>query len=378
MKEAIIIGAGRLGKGFIGETIANSPAWNMTFIDTDPVVISNLREAGSYHVTVHRFDRIEEHSISNFEAYTWGQEAITDKIIQADLIMFVIYPEKISEAVITLMDGLKVRKEKNPHQNLSIIFLTNKNHMMQGIHEQFSHMLTDHIWFNNHVVLRDSIIRRSTDAESNQSLNIRTTAVLSLLIQGPLNVDISDIEWMEITDQLELLKDVKVFIVNGPHAAGAFMGYYSGYETINQISSDANGAAFISAVEKEIKAGILAKYPLTEEQLDNLSVFPQAEGDMVDYIYRVAYDPIRKLSKGDRLSGSALMCYENSLSYNHIAKAIAYGFLYDNPDDPQALLLQESIQKEGLSNVVERITGFPKTHELHHAILQHYESLKRN
>lgn len=70
MKEAIIIGAGRLGKGFIGETIANSPAWNMTFIDTDPVVISNLREAGSYHVTVHRFDRIEEHSISNFEAYT--------------------------------------------------------------------------------------------------------------------------------------------------------------------------------------------------------------------------------------------------------------------------------------------------------------------
>ena len=72
------------------------------------------------------------------------------------------------------------------------------------------------------------------------------------------------------------------------------------------------------------------------------------------------------------------MCYENSLSYNHIAKAIAYGFLYDNPDDPQALLLQESIQKEGLSSVVERITGLPKTQELNHTILQHYESLKRN
>lgn len=380
MKEAIIIGAGRLGKGFIGETIANSPAWNMTFIDADPVVINNLREAGSYHVTVHRFDRIEEHSIFDFEAYTWGQEAVTDKVIQADLIMFVIYPEKIPEAVITLMDGLNARKEKNPHQNLSIIFLTNKNHMMQGIREQFAHLLTDtdYIWFNEHVVLRDSIIRRSTDAESNRSLNIRTTAVLSLLIQGPLNVDISDIEWLEITDQLELLKDVKVFIVNGPHAAGAFMGYYFGYQTINQISSDASGAAFISAVEKEIKAGILAEYPLTEKQLDNLSVFPQAEGDMVDYIYRVAYDPIRKLSKGDRLSGSALMCYENGLPYNHITKAIAYGFLYDNPDDPQALLLQETIQKEGFPNVVERITGFPKTHEVYHAILRQYESLKRN
>lgn len=54
-----------------------------------------------------------------------------------------------------------------------------------------------------------------------------------------------------------------------------------------------------------------------------------------------------------------------------------YGFLYDNPDDPQALLLQESIRKEGLSNVVERITGFPKTHELHRVILQQYETSKR-
>ena len=82
----------------------------MTFIDADPVVISNLREAGSYHVTVHRFDRIEEHIISDFEAYTWRQEAVIDKINQADLIMFVIYPEKIQEAIIALMDGLNARK----------------------------------------------------------------------------------------------------------------------------------------------------------------------------------------------------------------------------------------------------------------------------
>ena len=52
-----------------------------------------------------------------------------------------------------------------------------------------------------------------------------------------------------------------------------------------------------------------------------------------------------------------------------------YGVLYDNPDDPQALLLQESIQKEGLSSVVERITGFPKTHE--RLIAQQYETSKR-
>ena len=380
MKEAVIIGAGRLGKGFVGETLANSPTWKMTFIDADPVVIKKLNENGSYYVTVHREDRVENHTISDFQAFTWEDESVNKKIINTDLILFVIYPEKIPEAINSLIKGIKQRYIENPEQNLSLIFLTNKNHMMNDIHNWFYTHLdeTERLWFNRHIVLRDSIIRRSTDAEDNTSLHIRTTAVLSLLIQKPLNVDISDIEWLEVTDQLELLKEVKVFIVNGPHAASAFMGYYAGYETINQISNDPKGAAFIAAVEKEIKAGIMAQFPLTEEQLDNLSVFPTAKGNMIDYIYRVAYDPIRKLSKGDRLSGSAQICYENNLPYHHIAKAIAYGFLYDNPSDPQAISLQKRIQKEGLSAVIEQITGFSKNHEVYLSILKNYEHIKNH
>ena len=99
---------------------------------------------------------------------------------------------------------------------------------------------------------------------------------------------------------------------------------------------------------------------------------------MIDYIYRVAYDPIRKLSKGDRLSGSAQICYENNLPYHHIAKAIAYGFLYDNPSDPQAISLQKRIQKEGLSAVIEQITGFSKNHEVYLSILKNYEHIKNH
>ena len=75
--------------------------------------------------------------------------------------------------------------------------------------------------------------------------------------------------------------------------------------------------------------------------------FPAAKGEMVDYIYRVAYDPIRKLTKGDRLAGSAAMCYAHGLPYDAIAKAMAYGFLYDEPRDKQAVALQKSIHEEG-------------------------------
>ena len=40
MKRVLIIGAGRLGKGFVGETFDNA-GWNITFLDKDPRVKSS-------------------------------------------------------------------------------------------------------------------------------------------------------------------------------------------------------------------------------------------------------------------------------------------------------------------------------------------------
>ena len=55
MKNVLIVGAGRLGKGFVGETFDNA-GWNLTFLDKDPRVTEELRKHGCYYVKVHRVD----------------------------------------------------------------------------------------------------------------------------------------------------------------------------------------------------------------------------------------------------------------------------------------------------------------------------------
>ena len=84
-----------------------------------------------------------------------------------------------------------------------MISITNKNYLIPEITEDFRKYLSDSAkeWFDSHVVVRDSIIRRSTDAESNTAIDVDTVAVNSLLIQGPVNNDFSDVEWMEVTEQ---------------------------------------------------------------------------------------------------------------------------------------------------------------------------------
>ena len=98
MKNVLIVGAGRLGKGFIGETFDNA-GWNITFLDKDPKVEEELKKQGCYHVKVHRVDEIQNRVIKNFKAYTCDEEySVMDDFLEMDVIVFPLYPEDFAEA----------------------------------------------------------------------------------------------------------------------------------------------------------------------------------------------------------------------------------------------------------------------------------------
>lgn len=380
MGNILIVGAGRLGKGFIGE-VFDKANWKISFLDKDEKVIKNLNENGCYYVTVHREDRIEERTISGYKAYTYEDiEKMKEDIISADVIALVLYPEDFHYSIDKISDFLKYRIQKEPNKNLDILCLTNKNYLINGFNEQFINKLNNDIyikWYNEHVSLRDTIVRRGTDADDNASIHVRTTAVLSLLIQEPLLVPLNDVEWLECCDKLELLKDLKVFTVNGPHVATAFAGYLKGYKTINETLADIDCLTLIENVHKEIYAGILKGYDISKEELDKLSVFPKAKGEMEDYIYRVAYDPIRKLSRNDRLTGIAMICIENGIEPDSISKSIANGFAYDYEGDPNAMQIQKTINKKGIEKAIVEYCGIESSSILHDKIKFYYNKITK-
>ena len=49
MSKVLIIGAGREGKGFLGETFF-ADGWDVSFLDKNPKVISSL-QSGAYEVS---------------------------------------------------------------------------------------------------------------------------------------------------------------------------------------------------------------------------------------------------------------------------------------------------------------------------------------
>ena len=49
MKQAIIFGAGNIGRGFIGQLFSES-GYQVTFVDVDAVILAALNKRGSYTI----------------------------------------------------------------------------------------------------------------------------------------------------------------------------------------------------------------------------------------------------------------------------------------------------------------------------------------
>lgn len=379
MNNIVIIGAGKEGKAYLGE-VYDAAKWNVTFLDKDSRVIEALKEKGEYHVMVLRKDRTEQRIITGYEAYeTDDSYSCMARIVDADVIALCLYPEDIEDAIRYIGPCLRKREMDNPEQNLLILSCTNKNHIMEKNEALFLGELPEEkqkTWYRERVAFRDVIVRRSGNAPSNYALDLTTKALQSLLIQGPVNVDLSGVEWMQVCDGVEFLKDIKLFVHNCPHAACAYMGYAKGYTTTQDAERDGEIAALMKGCLAEASEGIREEFHPTLEQLEIVGCSMKAKDDEVERISRVAENPIRKLGRHDRLTGAAMYCLKHGIEPVNIAKAIAYGLAYDDMEDPNAVRMQEMIAEKGIRPAAAQILGISEDEKLMNMVMEEYDKLK--
>ncbi|SEO86645.1 mannitol-1-phosphate 5-dehydrogenase [Amphibacillus marinus] len=378
MKNVLIVGAGRLGKGFVGETFFNA-GWNISFLDKDPKVIKELLKNGNYKVRVHKTDTVVDNVISGYQAFTTDkQHSVSEAFLSSDLLMLPLYPEDFKEAAHYLGELFEQQFKQNPNSKKTLICLTNKNHIIPEITAYFRDNLTNQEtkdWFDSHVAIRDSIVRRSTDAETNYSTNLVTTAVASLIIQEPVYSDFSDVQWLDVRKNVAMLKDIKVFTINGPHAATAYYGYLKGFDDIPTAAQEEDIAALIKGVHDATVQAVLKEYPVTRDEIRELEYLPEAKNEMPDTIFRVGYDPIRKVGPKDRFMGVVALCEKYDINYDAITKAIACAFAYTEPQDANAIKLQDDIEQNGLQNTVASHIGRDQNSEVVAKIVDEYNKL---
>ena len=122
MKKVLIVGAGRLGKGFLGEVFAATD-WQVSFLDKDAAVIDEMKNG--YTVEIYGVDSICTREVRNYDTYLCSDKhEELSSFLEADIVMLPLYPDDLEDAFQYLLYDLKQQMQNTPDKKLDMVLLT--------------------------------------------------------------------------------------------------------------------------------------------------------------------------------------------------------------------------------------------------------------
>ncbi|MBM7691675.1 mannitol-1-phosphate 5-dehydrogenase [Peribacillus deserti] len=380
MKTAVHFGAGNIGRGFIGALFSES-GYHVTFVDIADAIITKLNEEKKYQVKLATEEQqaVTIENVSGLNNMTQEQEVI-DAIKGAVYLTTAIGPNILPRIAPLIAKGLAARVKEND-EKLYVIACENqisatdllKGYIFDNLDEETKAAITDKVFFFN------SAVDRIVPLQDNQgSLDVLVEPYYEWVVET--KESIPNVEGMTIVPDLGPFIERKLFTVNTGHAVIAYLGYLNGKETIDKTLADEAIVEQVRATLGETGAYLIHQYGLDAdehqpyiEKIINRFKNPYLNDDVT----RVGRSPLRKLGPNDRLVKPAVEAEKAGLSYTHLSRAIASALLFDNPQDEEAVKLQQMIAESDIASVLKEVSGLDRDSAITQEVVRHYNELKK-
>ncbi|MEF3019817.1 mannitol-1-phosphate 5-dehydrogenase [Vibrio mimicus] len=363
-KNAVHFGAGNIGRGFIGKLLADADI-AVTFADVNEPLVDQLSHQQEYKVKVVG-NECKMETVSHVTAVNSASEALIERIIKTDLVTTAVGPTVLDIIAKTIAKGLSARFAAGNRQPLNIIACENMvrgtTHLKQQVY-QF--LTTDEQQQADALVgFVDSAVDRIVpplQAANDDPLEVTVESFSEWIVdEQQFKGEIPHIEGMEKTDNLMAFVERKLFTLNTGHCVTAYLGCLKGHRTIREAIEDPNIQAQVKQAMQESGEVLIRRYgfdrALHSAYIEKI-LTRFANPYLVDEVDRVGRQPLRKLGANDRLIKPLLGTIEYGLPNGMLLKGIAAALKYRNDSDPQAVELQQSIEKEGVRSTLARYTG---------------------
>jgi mannitol-1-phosphate 5-dehydrogenase len=384
--QAVHFGAGNIGRGFIGALLTES-GYFVVFADVDKNLIKELTTHNSYevHLLTEKEQTEEIHSFTGASS----QKAEVPHAIASPrtrLITTAVGPTILEKIAPVIAKGLKERRLANAGP-LNVIACENmvnqtetlKTYVQSHLSDEENAWLSEHIGFANCSV--DRIIPAPTSCHTNNPLDVGVEEfsewiVDETLLRAPID---PPVQGMTLTNSLQAYIERKLFTLNCGHAITAYLGFVYGLERVEQALENKEIMEDVRGALRESGAALVKKHGFDAEEHERYveRVFSRfTNPKLQDDVERVGRQPLRKLSKGDRLLGPTAMARAHGLPIDRLARGIAAAFLFDVKSDPQSAEMIGRITEIGIERAVAEYTGFEEGSEVHDKITTAYKELK--
>ncbi len=367
MKKAVMYGAGNIGRGFIAQLFSKS-GYEVALIDVNKAVIEQLNREKCYPVKVVSAEGMYEDIVTNvYGVDGMSIDAVADAIAEADVMATAVGVNILPRIAGNIAEGVRRRFAKTDAP-LNIIICENlidaDKYLASLIKEKLS---ADEVkLFEERIGLVEASIGRmvpimSEEMQEGNILKVWVEPYCELPVdKNGFKGEIPYVLNMVPFAPFEYFIQKKLFLHNMGHAATAYYG-------IREGKAEIADAIAVPAIYEKVRAAMLesakalsAEHGVPYEDVlaaveDLLTRF--ANPHLHDTVTRVGRDVLRKLAKGDRLIGAALLCEKHGLSNDNILRIAAAATLFPADTDEFAAKLNAMIEENGIEAALASVSG---------------------
>lgn len=386
MKKAVIYGAGNIGRGFIGQIFSQS-GYEIVFLDINTVIVDRLNSDHCYPIQILGDGVVNEIFVENARGVNAADiDLTTYEIATADIMASSVGVNVLPRIVGNIAGGLIKRWESGNFKPLNIIICENlldANHYLENLIKQVLG-IKEIMYFDETVGLVEASIGRmvpvmTPEMQKDNPLKVCVEEYCELPVdKDAFKGEIPDIINMEPFSPFDFYIQRKLFMHNMAHALMAYLGFS---EDIKYIW-EANNNPYIKLIT--LRALMESSVAMSEEHGVPLKILFEHSEDLLyrfgnrllgDTVERVGKDPIRKLSKNDRMIGAGLLCQKHGIKPVYISLGIAAGFLFDPKEDLFASKVRGEVLTNGIETAIMEICGIEASNSMIKMITEFYALL---
>lgn len=388
MKQAVIFGAGNIGRGFIGQLFSES-GYAVTFVDIDQPLLDALNARHAYTVRLVDNDLSQDVQVGPVSAlHASDGQAVAEIVSRAEVMATAVGARALPFVAPNIAAGVRRRMATHKQMPLNCIVCENLKDaaaILRGmLHEHLN--ADERAYLDTHVGLVDTVIGRMVPPLT-PAMRAQDPSLVLAEPYKELPVDrqgfvgpIPDIASLVPCESFAVYTARKLYIHNCGHAVLAYMGYLGGYTYGYEALADPKIDAALDAAWQESIAGQVARFQVEPGWLrDHAQALRRrfANRALGDTVFRLGRDPIRKLSPDDRLVAPARLAEAAGVLPRALAQAIAAALRFDPAEDPIALELRQRLSEEGIDGVLASICQIQADEPLAALIRSSYASLAR-
>jgi len=370
-KKSVHFGGGNIGRGFVAEFL-HEAGYEVVFVDVMDAIIDALKGATSYTVTEVGDDGTKETTVTNFRAINskTDEAAVIEEISTADTVTCAVGPNILKFIAPVIAKGLNARKVDHPAAVIACENAINatdklKDFIFQGLTDETKAKIDTVARFANSAV--DRIVPAQ---EPNAGLNVKIESFWEWCVELPpfKGMEEPKVSAIHYVDDLSPYIERKLFTVNTGHATTAYFANIAGIPYIDQALHDKTIHHKVHQVLNETADLIVSKHGIeaTEQKAYVDKIIKRFSNPALkDEIARVGRQPLRKLSRNERLISPASQLAEKGRPHEHLLDVIEAALRFQNiPGDDESVELAKILKELDADAATEKITGLEKSHPL--------------